>query len=330
MRRRAGREPYLDNVKFVAITLVVFGHAVWSLSGDRPGRAAYVFVYAFHMPLFVLLSGYLSRNFWRRGTQRGLRLFETLLVPYLVFEVAYAVFRKLLGQPFTLSVTEPAWLNWYLLALLLWRLSTPVFQRLRAPVTASVLICLAAGAVSLPAEFSVDRFFGLLPFFVAGLFVRPRHLAFLHRRAVRAAAACVLAAAAAAAVLLAPLVKRRWVYFRYEYDTLGLDVLTGTGMRLATLVIGAVLALAVLALIPRRRTWFSSLGSRTLYVYLLHGFVVLAARELGWLDLPWMRGPEGVAVIAVSSLAVAVTLSSPPVRSAARWIVEPPARALFR
>ncbi len=37
-------------------------------SGHRNLEAAYMFVYAFHMPAFILISGYFSRNFDMRPT----------------------------------------------------------------------------------------------------------------------------------------------------------------------------------------------------------------------------------------------------------------------
>ncbi|WP_327582307.1 acyltransferase family protein [Nonomuraea sp. NBC_00507] len=58
------REPYLDNVKFVLAALVVIGHALRPTVDADSARSLYIFIYTFHMPLFVVISGYLSRNFW--------------------------------------------------------------------------------------------------------------------------------------------------------------------------------------------------------------------------------------------------------------------------
>lgn len=60
--RQAGRNVYLDIVKYVAIFLVIWGHVVQqSLApGVVPVKAdgIYRFIYSFHMPLFMGISGY--------------------------------------------------------------------------------------------------------------------------------------------------------------------------------------------------------------------------------------------------------------------------------
>ena len=60
--RQTGRNVYLDIVKYVAIFLVIWGHVVQqSLApGVVPVKAdgIYRFIYSFHMPLFMGISGY--------------------------------------------------------------------------------------------------------------------------------------------------------------------------------------------------------------------------------------------------------------------------------
>ncbi|NEE43848.1 acyltransferase family protein, partial [Streptomyces sp. SID8455] len=58
------RDPYFDNVKYLAIVLVAVAHA-WEpvMDGSRATRALYMVVYTFHMPAFILISGYFSRTF---------------------------------------------------------------------------------------------------------------------------------------------------------------------------------------------------------------------------------------------------------------------------
>jgi uncharacterized membrane protein YcfT len=57
------RDPYYDNVKFLAVVLVVLGHAWYSLADSRLTTAAHLFVYTFHMPVFILIAGFFSRRF---------------------------------------------------------------------------------------------------------------------------------------------------------------------------------------------------------------------------------------------------------------------------
>ena len=88
--RRAFRDPFLDNAKFLLIVLVVIGHNwVPALDDSRFVKAAYMVVYSFHVPAFVLLCGYFSRGFEGRRDQWR-KLVTTVLVPYLIFQTAYS------------------------------------------------------------------------------------------------------------------------------------------------------------------------------------------------------------------------------------------------
>ncbi len=53
-------------------------------------------VYTFHMPAFVIISGYFSRGFAGRPEQMR-RLVSGVLVPYVVFEAAYSLLRRWAG-----------------------------------------------------------------------------------------------------------------------------------------------------------------------------------------------------------------------------------------
>ena len=159
---------------------MVVGHSlVPTLSADS-SRALYLFIYTFHMPLFVLISGYLSRNFWNSNAKTN-KLVDTFVVPYVIVEVGYAALRTALGQKWSLTIIDPAWLNWYLLALLFWRLSTPVWKRMKYPIPVAIAIYLFAGFSQIEGDFSMDRFFGLMPFFVIGLVMQPEHFEMLDR-----------------------------------------------------------------------------------------------------------------------------------------------------
>ena len=50
---------YLDLVKLFTIYLVILGHVIaMMVNGYSVGGRLYAFIYSFHMPLFMLLSGY--------------------------------------------------------------------------------------------------------------------------------------------------------------------------------------------------------------------------------------------------------------------------------
>ncbi|WP_433438481.1 acyltransferase family protein [Nonomuraea sp. CA-141351] len=306
------RDPFFDNAKYLAIVLVVCGHLIEDQRDGAIPHALYFYVYVFHMPLFIVLSGYLSRRFtFSAGKAR--KLISTLAVPYLIFEFAYSLPRLILYGKFELSLLDPYYLTWFLLSLFLWRLSTPVWQQLRWPLAIAVVLSLVTGMSALPDELAMNRTFGLLPFYVLGLMLKPEHFAWLRRPYMRLTGACVLGLGLAAALLVHDQVPTEWIRWRLSNSALHVDDLTGTAVRLGLLVAGAVLVAAFLAVTPARRTWFSGLGAATMYAYLLHGFVVKVAE----------RFSLGVPLSILLGVAVATLLCTSPVRRLFHWAVEP-------
>lgn len=312
------RDPLLDNAKFLAIVLVVSGHLVEDLRDVPAAHALYFFVYLFHMPLFIVVSGYLSRNFtFSPGKAR--KLISGLAVPYVIFEVAYSLPRLVLYGKLDISLLDPYYLTWFLMSLFLWRLSTPVWQQLRHPLVVAVALSLLSGTSALPDELSMNRTFGLLPFYVLGLMLTPDHLDRLRTRGAAIAGGVVLAAGLGAAFAVHARVATEWIRWRHSNHQIGVDDLTGTLIRLALLAAGALLVAAFLAVTANRRTWFTGLGGATMYAYLLHGFAVKVTERFH----DALVNPAGVAAMVVLGAVLAALLCTPPVRRAFRWAVEP-------
>jgi len=333
-QRQAGppkrkRDPFLDNVKFILITLVPIGHSLVPTLAADSARAAYIFIYTFHMPLFVVISGFLSRNFWNSNAKTN-KLVDTFLIPYVIVEVGYAALRFALGQKWSLTIIDPAWLNWYLLALLFWRLSTPVWKRMRYPVPVAIAIYLFAGFSQISGDFSMDRFFGLLPFFVIGLVLQPEHFDMLNRTWIKVVAVFTILSAAAVAILIAPKAPLGPFYYKNSYQDLHVSWWMGLGVRTGLLICALAMCFAILALVPRKETWYTDLGTRTLYCYLLHGVPVLIAKQMGWLSVPWLYGPLGVLAIASGGFLLSIILCLPQTRTLFKWMLEPRLTWLYR
>jgi fucose 4-O-acetylase-like acetyltransferase len=319
------RDGHLDNAKFVGVLLVVCGHVLAQIMpGSHFAHALYLFIYTFHMPLFIVLAGYFSRGFsFSSGKAR--KLITNLAVPYVIFETAFALFRWLIGvaQRPSFTLLDPYFVTWFLLALFVWRLTTPVWQQIRWPIAVAVAISLLAGTADLPEEMDLHRMLGLMPFFVLGLMLKREHLELLRRPRSRVLGALVLFGGLVTAFIVHRMTTAEWVLWRASYADIGTSNLVGIGMRSALLLCGTTLVLAFLAAVPARRMWFTRLGPVTMYTYLLHGFGTKFAESQGWLDARWLDTPYGVAAAMVACVAFGILLMTAPVRLATRWAVQP-------
>ena len=84
------RNPYLDILKAVTIILVIIGHAIQYGSGLEYltygaflYNKVFIFIYSFHMPLFMLISGYLLAISTREKTFKDslISKVKQLLIP---------------------------------------------------------------------------------------------------------------------------------------------------------------------------------------------------------------------------------------------------------
>ena len=128
--------------------LVAVGHAWGQLLDDGAVETAYRVVYTFHMPAFILISGYFSRSFDLRP-KHVRRLVTGVVVPYVVFETAYSLFQRYGNDEPEHGITllDPTYHLWFLCALFVWRLTTPVWKAVKHPVPVSLVLA-ALGSVS--------------------------------------------------------------------------------------------------------------------------------------------------------------------------------------
>jgi fucose 4-O-acetylase-like acetyltransferase len=327
------RDSYFDNAKYLAIVLVAAAHA-WEPFWDdsRAATALYLFVYTFHMPAFIMISGYFSRGF-TLTPHRVKRLVAGVAVPYVVFQTAYVLFRRWAhDEPdYPLNFFEPWFVMWFLLALCLWRLLTPVWERLRWPVTVSVVIAVIVSvSPSVGNDLDLQRVLRFMPFFVIGLKLRREHFALVRGPAARMWALPVLLGAVAFAYWAAPRMNHQWLFLRDPAQDLGVSAPAGVAMSLAMAACSLVLSACFLAWVPGRRLWCTALGTGTLYGFLLHGFLVKGSRWWGWYRPDWVHTPLGMVAVTVLAVAVVTVLCTPPVRRALRFVVEPRMDWLFR
>jgi fucose 4-O-acetylase-like acetyltransferase len=320
--RRKQRDPFFDNAKYLAILLVVIGHSLAHRTHTTAGSGLYLFIYLFHMPLFIVITGYFSRN-WTFSGGKARKLITTVGVPYVIFDTAYSLAGSLgSGKP-EVALLEPAFLTWFLCALFFWRLSTPVWQQIRWPLAVALAFSLLSYMTDLGDLLDLHRIIGLLPFYVLGLLLRPEHFELLKRPVARVLGWAVLAGAFVMSFVVMNHMARNWVYWKHPHDTLNVDNVTGTVMRLAMFAAALVLVAAFLAVVPRRRTWFTSLGANTLYAFLLHGFITRLLGSAGWREWAWLDTAPGLITVIAGAALMGTLLCSKPVVRFTRWAIEP-------
>lgn len=91
------RISYIDQLKGIAILLVVLGHVIGYNNCEN--SFLWRFIYSFHMPLFMFISGYVAQitfrieNFgWNEVSSFMIKKFRTLLLPMITWGIVIPFF----------------------------------------------------------------------------------------------------------------------------------------------------------------------------------------------------------------------------------------------
>jgi len=333
------RVPLWDNARFACIVLVVLGHAVQRLTYDSTiALGLYLLIYAFHMPAFAIISGYFSKS--DSPTRRQMaRVLTDIVVPYVIFETLWTLTKWFVEGRANPDLTQPSWTLWFLLALAIFRLVLPYLALLRWPLLWTLLISLSVGYLpTIDSTLSLSRTLGLLPFFTLGWWLKHHGILerfdLLRRRRwwVRALAITVFAVAGWVCWFFVDTWRdinlRDWLFYDESYAAIGATAWWAAGVRLALMVVALLLSVAFFALVPRGTHRWTHFGQYTMYVYLLHSFVLYPFRENGLLrhaEPTWLWLP----LVVVASVLIALALATRPVRALFRPLVEPRPAWLF-
>ncbi|TPW75945.1 acyltransferase family protein [Schumannella soli] len=334
------RIPLWDNARWASVALVVIGHAIQRQTSDSDNALTlYLFIYAFHMPAFAIISGYFAKADPPTGRSMR-RLIGDILVPYIVMQAIWTFVQWLVEGKNSFNPTQPHWTLWFLLALGIFRVVLPYLVQLRWPMLWAVLFAVGVGYFdNVDSTFSLSRAIGIAPFFLLGWYLRKWPIVDWWRRAgagvvwgVRAGAVAVFGAwFAVVYVNITPFREfdlRYWFFYDDSFKGLGENEWWAGLLRLGLMLFAVLLSAAFFALIPRRETWFTAFGQATMYIYLLHSFVLYPIRETGILkdehaSATWLL------TMVLASVAIAVVLASPLVQRVFRPIIEPRVDWLF-
>lgn len=276
------RDPFFDNAKFILILLVALGHG-FELFPGKITDLFYQFIYLFHMPAFVLITGYFAA---RQKHPRFLRGW----VQFLVFQVIFSVL-SIPNVGFATAAKKffliPFWILWYAFCSLIWKWITPFiterFGFFSLPV--ALFLSLAAGYVPrLGYWFSVSRLVVFYPFYLIGYrFTKDK---IDNIKSLKWPFGLIVFAAAFACLVWLPVkIPVGLLYGSMPYYELNLLPFGGL-YRLALYLLSLVLSAAFFSLVPKQRTVFTRLGANTVQPFFIHGIIFTA---LG----PFMRDVFG-------------------------------------
>ena len=308
------RSYYFDNGKFLLIFFVVLGHLITTYRDNQTFNALYNTIYTFHMPAFILISGYFAKSIFTKDYFQ--KLAKKLLLPYAIFQIIYTImYYFLLDQDtFVIDLFNPQWSLWFLLSLFSMYVMLPLFTKMKKGLSliVAVAIALIIGYVDFIGDYlSLSRTLVFFPYFLLGFYLKKEHFIKISSKR-NVIPAIVIMIGTFAFFYLNPSFDHLWLFGSASYAKMESVMSMAFLQRLFVYMVGLLMMFSLLVLIPKRQYWFTEMGKYTLYVYLLHGFVIKTFRASPIEQ--WIRDYQLVWLLVPATLILVYILSSPAVR----------------
>lgn len=263
------RNAYLDNVKVVLLFLVVFAHILERFLEVKLYNSLYVIIYSFHMPLFIFISGYLSKN-TDRCRQNA---FSDFFIPYIIFNTIYSIF---INKSIIVSIFNPVYIYWYMLCMFFWKLIIKDFVKIKYYILVSLLLSLYCGIFDNINWFlGISRTIFFFPYFLLGYWCNnttldklksiPKYFTLI---------TFILLSIVIAYMFNTNLISDLSLFGNDCYSNLGLSIPKGILYRMIQYIISTIMGICLLNLIPNNKSKYTCYGEKTITIYLLHAYIV--------------------------------------------------------
>lgn len=263
------RDERIDSIKYWLIILVIAGHVLSRdyFSESQVCTVVWKWIYMFHMPLFVFISGRFSYKKKKNGLLNSiLKLLEPLILFQFIMRLLDFV---LYGTASFNDILTPWWVLWYLLSLTYWRiilqlLPSKILNKVGLVLFTTFFISLIAGYLPFNRFLSIQRTLSFMPFFFLGYYMKDNYLFISDSYRPLSFVFLLL-------TITVPL------FFPYLLGDLDQAVpyssINGLFSRMFIWLISIPMSLAFMNLCPKTR-WTSQQGRFTLQYYIYHALII--------------------------------------------------------
>lgn len=313
------RNIWLDNVKGFLIICVVAGHFLESGIDYHSNmcKSLFLFIYSFHMPLFVFASGLMCEHAIQTK-ERFCKKLANFAGLYVLLKLLIFPFQRLNNPDLTFSFVKTDGVPWYLFAMCVFYTCAYLLRNMdkRKVLAISFFIALMAGYDNgIGDVFAFSRCLVFFPWFVLGWMSDVNKLEFqLHRRSMRILAPIIVLTffILCRVNIDSFYIFRRFFTGRSSYEAL-LDDAGEIGIlfRLSAYMITFIIGVCILSIIPRHKIFhLDALGKESMSIYFFHRPVLFYLEYVeaypflyqhfhGWANILWLI----IAIILVIILA---------------------------
>ncbi|MBA8759392.1 acyltransferase family protein [Staphylococcus schleiferi subsp. coagulans] len=271
------RDAFFDNARAGLIFLVVLGHLIRPYVDTHIAiNALYLLIYSFHMPAFLFISGYFANNVGKSGYIE--KVGKKLLGPYLIFFAFFSIYYFITGKNSELDLDpfEPVFALWFLLTLFFFNVIIVIVRQFKPKyvLPIAIIVSLLAGFSSNVGDYlSWSRTLVFFPIFYVGYLLNIEFSHFVKMK--RFIPISILVLVGFFVIYIVHPIDADWLLASTPYKHVdGMHLLMSPLKRLSLYGIIFVTMFSFFNLVPRHHHWYTYIGSRTMYVYLLHGLFI--------------------------------------------------------
>lgn len=317
-------ETYFLNIRFLLIVCVVAGNLLEPIIQQSVwAHTIFLWIFSFHMPLFVLVTGYFAR-FNLQGPA-GSKVLRHIALQYVLFQSIYSLLDYTIFRVphITHSFFAPYLLLWFLAGHIVWRLLLISLRTFTFKQQLMISLALGLGVGLLPVDgvwLALSRTLIYFPFFIVGYHMNVDKMMSFFYSYRHWIAVFSFALLSVVFYMNLPL-SIGWFYGNQTFVQLGVSAGDGLFYRMCMYILQCIASIGFLAIVPLYAHYITELGRRTLYVFLLHGLLVRAIETTGILH--HLNTPVEIIILLIFAILVAVVLAQPQVKYWTSKLVEP-------
>lgn len=334
------RNYWFDNAKAFLILCVFIGHISECLIKNVPFEngtplwlnSIYKFVYVFHMPVFMIISGRFAKNRVNRNDWNA--TINKLIVPYIVIQFFMMLFYSVTDYAdVTLKGSlKPGYGLWYILVLGIYQIVTPhmlkIFRHkwILLPLSLVVMFVYLYVAPYMPPP--IPRIINFFPFFIFGYLTADCEFGLFKKVPFKLLSvpffALLFLFITKDSVIEVALLTTKRVFSEYN-DLLGIGQFELFIITIVRYLAGFISFFFVMGISSEKKNIFTKLGTQSTYIYILHLFVIigLIAFDRQYNILDFCTNEIFAVIMILLTIPVSFILVSSFVRRCTSWLVAP-------
>ena len=301
-----------DNLKFILITLVVAGHFADQLTDySSIYSSIYLFIYAFHMPLFIFISGYFHSD---RNTTKKVLFYTSLGFLYKI--VSFLIDRLNGDSQYIFNLLADSGLAWFMFVLAIYTFVLFLLKDQNKKfilIGSIILACFAGYDKSIGDFLYLSRAIIFFPFYILVTMMKSFDILEFKRKYPLLKVFALLIFVTWVILCITKvdtLYGLRYMFSGRQPFPDGI-ISFGPIVRLACYIISAVLGISLILLTTSKKIkWISDFGKNTINVYFWHLNLFYIFKSFIDFNSIYSSFSFGFIVYTIATITVTVILST--------------------